>query len=520
MSDDSQAFIKFMVKIVVLLYCSEKILKNLCINGEYCRRRLVKKGNNRQNVGMIRKDSVTLLQKAIESNKDFVKACLKENIHVICFNKETGKNKTMPFKVLLGNNNKFWFQNEVWEYYLLNEDYAKVLEAAKEKEGWSPDARAAISGESNAPVSNSAVEDGFGKEYKAIETMTDEERVRDINKSTNKLVSLITQKPRRENLVTEALVETTCYTVMHNHASLLKSMDSPDEEAKKQNQNLVDSTRELVKASTQLISANIFNDDLMNTLVAKSNGTIIQHMTRVYLNGLAFLTHYNDLVSSSSTIAKMRIDFERKYNSFYYQILPHIHPDYITLETTFQGGMRAVSEADFYNWAVGFLVHDIGKAAAVEYHEGEAAYNRDIVMEHVKVGYDSITHKTNYPKDACLITGYHHEYYGNEAGYGYYRSDLEKAKKQNPQIKPKWAIAYEIKPIENFEALGFFPAKVLEIIDVFDSVTDPNRKYRKAMTTEEALAMMREEFIIKHKKIDIIIFDIFSQFVRGKQAAS
>jgi hypothetical protein len=255
----------------------------------------------------------------------------------------------------------------------------------------------------------------------------------------------------------------------------------------------------------------------MNTLVAKSNGTIIQHMTRVYLNGLAFMSHYNKLVSGSSTINKMRIDFETKYSSYYHNILPHIHPDDITLETAYLGGMRLISENDFYNWAVGFLIHDIGKAAAVEYHEGEAAYNRDIVMEHVKVGYDSITHKTNYPKDACFITGYHHEYYGDSAGYGYFRSDLEKSKKANPQIRPDHAIAFELEPIESFKALGFFPAKVLEIIDVFDSVTDPNRKYRKAMTTEEALAMMREEFIIKHHKIDIIIFDIFSQFVRGKQ---
>jgi HD-GYP domain-containing protein (c-di-GMP phosphodiesterase class II) len=53
---------------------------------------------------------------------------------------------------------------------------------------------------------------------------------------------------------------------------------------------------------------------------------------------------------------------------------------------------------------------------------------------------------------------------------------------------------------------------------VFDSVTDPNRKYRKAMTTEEALVMMREEFINKHQKIDLILFDIFSHFVREKDS--
>jgi HD-GYP domain-containing protein (c-di-GMP phosphodiesterase class II) len=186
----------------------------------------------------------------------------------------------------------------------------------------------------------------------------------------------------------------------------------------------------------------------------------------------------------------------------------------LTLERVFLGGMRVIEENDLCNWATGFLIHDIGKAAAVEYHEGEAAYNRDIVMEHVKVGFTSVMNKTNYPQEAGLITGYHHEYYGDPGGYGFYRTFLEDYKKANPQAKMGFCIALDIDPINRFETLGYFPAKVLEIIDVYDSVTDPNRKYRKAMSPEEALSMMEEEFINKHHKIDIILFDIFAKFVR------
>ena len=84
-------------------------------------------------------------------------------------------------------------------------------------------------------------------------------------------------------------------------------------------------------------------------------------------------------------------------------------------------------------------------------------------------------------------------------------------------MKLNHCIAFEYSAVEEFQALSFFPAKVLEIIDVFDSVTDPNRKYRKPLSTEEALTMMREEFINKHPKIDIILFDIFQHFVREKK---
>jgi hypothetical protein len=272
-----------------------------------------------------------------------------------------------------------------------------------------------------------------------------------------------------------------------------------------------------VKASSQLISANIFNDELMNTLVSRSNGTIIQHMTRVYLNGLAFLTYYNNMVSGSSMINKLRVSFDKRYRKFYHTLLPHIHPEDFSLEKVFLGGMRIITQNDFYNWATGFLIHDIGKAAAVEYHEGEAAYNRDIVMEHVKIGYTSVINKTNYPLEAGLITGYHHEYYGDPGGYGYYRTYLEQHKSLNPQAKMGFCVAFDLENMERFDALGYFPAKVLELIDVYDSVTDPNRKYRKALTPEEALSMIEKEFIIKSPKIDIILFDIFSKFVRETQ---
>jgi hypothetical protein len=258
---------------------------------------------------------------------------------------------------------------------------------------------------------------------------------------------------------------------------------------------------------------------MMNTLVEKSNGTIVQHMTRVYLNGISFLNFYNKLVSTSSAIQKLRIVFPQRYREYYRSLLPHLPFDDITLEHVFLKGMRAIPMDIFNNWAVGFLVHDIGKAAAVEYHEGDAAYNRNVVIEHVKLGYTSVMNKTNYPREAGLITGYHHEYYGDNSGYGYFRDYLEQYKKINPNAKQDFCITYELEPMLDMQAMAYFPAKMLEIIDIFDSVTDPNRKYHKAMNSEEAFAMMRDEFIVKHRKIDPILFDIFSNYIRKKQPA-
>ena len=489
---------------------------------------------------LVRKDQVTPLRDALE-DKSCVELCLSENIPVICVNSATKRDRVMPFSAMYGNNKEFWLQPSGWNYFLANDDLQKLREKmakqgfqlrtlpeakpeAKPEPEPEPESLEELELEEEAygsllPLSDDAigVELGYGREYDAIAEMSVNERVQLLGKSKERLDSLMSIKPKPEQRITEALVETVRDAILHNHASLVGTLSLPASDAKQQTQGIVDSTRELVKTSIQIMSSNIFNDTLMNSLVLKSNGTIIQHMTRVYLNGLAFLAYYNNQVSNTHMINKIRVSFDDKYRRFYQALLPHIHPDHFTLERIFLGGMRAISETDLYNWATGFLIHDIGKAAAVEYHEGEAAYNRDIVIEHVKVGYDSITNKTNYPRDACIIAGYHHEYYGDQAGYGNFRSELEQFKKANPQVKPKYCVAFDIASIAKFESLAFFPAKVLEIIDVFDSVTDPNRKYRKPMTTEEALAMMRKEFIEQHQKIDYVLYDIFSEFVREKE---
>jgi len=290
-----------------------------------------------------------------------------------------------------------------------------------------------------------------------------------------------------------------------------------DDVAKKLTQDLVDSTYEMVKSSAQLISENIFKNELMNTMVEKSNGTVIQHMTRVYLNGIAFLSYYNKLVSRSSAIQKLRVNFSDEYRKYYHALLPHVGIDNINLERVFYGGMRAITPEDYMKWAVGFLIHDIGKAPAVEYHEGESSYDRNIVIDHVKQGFKYTTSKTNYPREASLIIGYHHEYYGDPDGYGFFRAYLASYKKENPNARADYCISYELEPILDYHTLAYFPAKVLEIIDVFDSLTDPHRAYRKPMTSKEAIDMMREEFIVKHLKLDPILFDIFDMFINEKQ---
>jgi hypothetical protein len=463
-----------------------------------------------------------------ETNKKYIDIIIEEEIPVLCINNSTQKERLMPFKTLYDNKVNFWqVPDGTWAYYLSQEEYEKLKEKAISKHGsWDADNPVVQGLTREEPKKASEKSDleidaetdmGFGIEYKTFLDMSNKERVNRLNENKSRLDSLLTQKNPKKEVVTEALVDTTKSAALINHSALENAIYHADDEAKKLTQDLVDSTYEMVKSSAQLISEDIFKNELMNTMLEKSNGTVIQHMTRVYLHGIAFLSDYNKLVSGSSFIQKLRINFVKEYRRYYHSLLPHINGDDIILERVFYGGMRAIPPDVYMKWAVGFLIHDIGKANAVEYHEGESSYDRNIVIDHVKQGFKYTTTKTNYPKEASLIIGYHHEYYGDTNGYGFYRAYLSKYKKDNPDAKQDYCISYELEPILNYQVLAYFPAKVLEIIDVFDSLTDPHRVYRKAMTSREAIDMMREEFIKKHLKIDPILFDIFDLFVHEKE---
>ena len=478
---------------------------------------------------MAEKISVVLLRKVIELNKQYIDILIAEAAPVVCLNKDLGRRRILTFKALYDNNNKFWINTGGgWEYYLekvLFEEMRTLLEKKKLSErilrsaeviDAFDDAEEPEEIEEEPDTEDLNVDSGFGREYARIVSMSSQQRVDLILEDKKRLDDLIAKKVKDPEAIKEALVATTTDAALINRATLIEAMQQMDDDAKARTQSLVESTQDMVKSSVQLISEDIFNDEMMKTLVEKSNGTVIQHMTRVFLNGLSFLRYYNNLVSTSSIINKYRISFNKKYKKFYRPLFPHLYKDDITLERIFYKGMRAISEDEFYKWATGFLVHDIGKATSVEYHEGEAEYNRDIVVDHVKIGYTAVMTKTNYPRDAGLITGYHHEYYGDPSGYGYFRSYLDEYKKVNPSAMQDYCIAYELEPMLDYLSLGYFPAKILEIIDVYDSLTDKNRKYRKVMTPEEALSMMREEFIEKHLKIDIILFELFADFVQKK----
>ncbi len=456
---------------------------------------------------------------------------------ILCRRKETQRQKFIPMNQLHNSNPAFYkLDASKWEYFVRKEVVDEVrsqLDAsldmipgeasrddsssgADRPESGPGDRTGAASADDGARGDNGPDtgddQSNFGEDYERIAALEKQERVDELREGSTRLQELAVRADRSHDETAEALVDTARDAALINRASVMEAIRMGNEEARGYTDDVVEATQELVRHSLQLVDDEIFEDQMVRDLISRSNGTVVQHMTRVYLNGLSFMLWYNRQVLTSSLVNRIRIDFPRRYAKTYRKLLPAVHPDDVSLERVFLGGMQALSERQLSTFATGFLVHDIGKVEDIEYHEGEEGYDRETVERHVKIGYTAVMNKTNYPREAGLITGYHHEYYGDPAGYGYFREFLERYRAANPQARIDYVMAYEMEPLIDYLALAYFPAKVLEVVDVFDSLTDPNRKYRAPLSQEEAVSLMQEQFVDKNLKLDPILFNLFRRF--------
>ncbi len=465
--------------------------------------------------------------KAIEEDERLISLLAQEEEPVLCVHKEASKQKKISFRALYDNDSHFWSNpTSSWNYFLPLPRARTLIAAIRENPenyhfyfsgegadyedlemGW----KGNLDGSHQKHDLTNKLPN-FGAHYDNLHAMPKKEKLDIIHKHTNKLKELLSQEERAPEAVAEALNDSTRDASIINKSILEKALEMSNEEAKDFSQELVNKTQEMVRSSTTLIDETVLQDEMFDAIVSTSNGTVVQHMTRTYLRSVSFLMFYNKKILNSSLTNRLRIQFKKRYHGYYQRLLPHLHPDDVILERVFYSGMQAISNQQIHNFATGFLLHDIGKAKDIEYHEGNEAYDRKKVVDHVRQGYLAVVNKTTYPIESGLITGYHHEYYGHSSGYGFFRAQYSNFTKQYPKQHYSYLIGYNVKPVLTFQTAAFFPAKLLEVIDVFDALTDPNRVYKKPLTTEEAIKVMQEQFVEENLKLDPILLDLFIEY--------
>ena len=299
----------------------------------------------------------------------------------------------------------------------------------------------------------------------------------------------------------------------------IKNNTATSEYIKTQNKYITNQTITLVTSISNILIKNKETQKMFNNLRTFSDGGVMDHSNRVFISYINFLAYYNNLLSrSSSFIHKIRTLFVPKYKKYYDRVLEMYSKDDYTKEFKSIGdvidrGMRSLPLEHFHSYAVGALLHDIGKVKDLNYFEGATGRDTERIQKHLFNGYALISQTAEYSLEVLLTVAFHHEYYGH--GYGPFNTFYKNKVKSQPQFRFQSILTYDADASDKCDALAYFPSKVLEIIDVYDALIDPARKYRlgKTFSPLQALTIMKEDFIEKHTKIDPILFDIFVSFM-------
>jgi len=245
---------------------------------------------------------------------------------------------------------------------------------------------------------------------------------------------------------------------------------------------------------------------------------VIAHTNRVFVMYSEFLYFYNNEFNFKGLAARTRIDFKEKFATYYSRVMEKFNPKRCqigTMEVVFKNGMRSLRKEEMQLFALGTFWHDIVKVYHANYFSPESSIGIERSQAHVFNGYYLLSHSRENIQEVSSTVAYHHEYFGH--GYGLFSKRYKDALESEKDIDIQYIMTYDYKDIENLEAIGYFPSKVLEIVDLYDFLKyDPIAGKNKYKETRLALAYMREEFIEKNVKLDPMLFNLFVKYLREK----
>lgn len=344
-----------------------------------------------------------------------------------------------------------------------------------------------------------------------IQNMSPAQRDKQYQSVLNSLQKLESSEKIMDEDVLINLIEAVSDAFVLNKASFEENYEENANISSDHMKAMARNTTSLVQSIMGIFKNNSAANNFINMLGEKSTGSTIDHMNSVFLIFLPLCYFYNSYFTKGK-IAKIRSEYRTKYYKYYTKLLPDNPPE--SLEDVFNGGMREISIDKLLQFSIGALLHDIGKIDNIDYFEGEGRYDKKIIMKHAPISYNMIVKTREFDSEVALLAALHHEYYNDSAGYGI--SKILFPENTRKYKTPQYCLTYDISEIKNGRALAYVPIKLLEIVDVFDALTDKSRKYReKEFTIDEALELMKSDFIDKSLKIDPILFTIFLDYINS-----
>lgn len=353
---------------------------------------------------------------------------------------------------------------------------------------------------------------------RAIELMSNAERALSLIKKSDRVKNIVSEKRKtftREDAkeVVDASSEATMASNVSMREALAKieASEITQEEAQKSTEAVALQTKDIVSSVIELVTTHPDTQEIFSQMENYAQGATIAHSNRVFMMFVNFMLFYNNFMAKSG-VHKLRQKFRATYRPLYHKLLQG--KPIASLEDVVEKGLKRIDDNEVRTLSIGALLHDIGKVSDLEYFEGAQSRDMRIITKHVFDSYKLLMKTSTYPLEVAALAAYHHEYYGHKDGYGVLRGIHDLRTKQGT-VNFEYALSYDRDSVERFSAKGFFPAKVLEVIDVYDALTDPSRDYRdlKVFNASEALPYIRDNFILKEFKVDPILFDLFVDYM-------
>lgn len=293
-----------------------------------------------------------------------------------------------------------------------------------------------------------------------------------------------------------------------------KNMTSTEAIIKNGTSEITQDVTNLMKDILTLMEKNTETRALFDSMKDDSDNDAFKHSNRVCMMYTSFLLYYNNAINNGIVNRVIRRRFTPHYLKYYEAIFKkfNIKKDINHLEDVVERGMSVVTKNNIVLYSMACLIHDIGKSDDIDNFNADSGMTNMHSESHLFSSYNIVRKAAEYPPDVVAIVGYHHEYYGN--GYGPFGKMYKEKIKLTPDFEAKYALTYDLTSINNCSALGYFPAKILEIVDVYDSLLYPLGRKIITGSQKRIMELMRDKFIENPVSLDPILFDIFVDYIQ------
>ena len=253
-----------------------------------------------------------------------------------------------------------------------------------------------------------------------------------------------------------------------------------------------------------------FYRDIFDNLDMLDDSNILSHSNRVCILMIEFLYYYNNIFNKGLS-SKLRQDYKSVYFEKYKTILSRFNlvKSIEKLENVYRLGIRKFTGSEIVSYAIGSFYHDVAMLNMIDFvPTDDFIKDGDFKDFHTAKAYYFLKYVLNQREESCLSVGLHHECYGY--GSGILKNFFDK-KINDPKHKADFLMSFEPEDIINAECFAYFPAKMLEVVDIYDTLTFMDGKRNK--NPYEVVFFMKKMFTENKIAVDPIVLDLFIQFL-------